>query len=82
MRNLAFGAPRNDSFYREEISLLEKLQEDVAWLHMEDLVCVHVCEWLNRDRMGWMGLVGARLTKINEIYMVSDATYYIRLRFR
>lgn len=35
----------------------------------------------NRDRMGWSGLVGARLTKINEIYMVSDVTYYIRLRF-
>lgn len=28
----------------------------------------------NRDRMGWMGLAGARLTKINEIYMISDAT--------
>lgn len=32
-------------------------------------------------KTGMMGLVGARLTKINEIYMVSDVTYYIRLRF-
>ena len=33
------------------------------------------------DRRGWAGLVGARLTKIDKKSMVSDVTYYIRLRF-
>lgn len=31
--------------------------------------------------MGSAGLVGARFTKIDKKYVVSDVAYYIRLRF-
>lgn len=48
---------------------------------MEDLYVFIYVNGENRARMGWSGLVGAQLTKINEIYMVSDVTYYIGLRF-
>lgn len=50
-----------------------------TWLGYAWRICMCSCMWMGKQ--GWMGLVGARLTKINEIYMVSDVTYYIRLRF-